>query len=138
MMMDGWNMKARTLWFIIGGLVILPIILAIIFDQPDPAPLRAKVYMLLTRSHDIVAKLRKCALENTNEFVTVEAAKQKGFLKDDDLAFIKAEWCVLSPFTANTPTNIVILELPVIYEGRRRGRIVWNADYSGQFIGPIE
>ncbi len=81
-----------------------------------------------------MGKLHQCVWANTNEIVTAQFAKQKGFLTDEDLAFINSAQCVFTPFTGNTPTNVVLLELPFIYEGQRRGQIIWKADFSGQMV----
>ena len=88
----------------------------------------------MLRTADVMGKLHKCIWAHTNDTVTILFAKQKGFLTDEDMAFIKSAQCVFTPFTVNTSTNVVILELPFIYEGQRRGQIVWKADFSGQMV----
>lgn len=127
-------MKRIAQWLALGVLVLLLGLLVIFMNRPARAPLHDNARTLMLRCADVMGKLHKCAWVHTNDVVTILFAKQKGFLADEDMAFIEAAQCVFTPFTVNTPTNVVILELPFIYEGRRRGQIVWKADFSGQMV----
>jgi hypothetical protein len=127
-------MKKRAQRLVLGGLVLLLGLLLIFINRPVRPPLHDSARALMLRSAAVMGKLHQCVWANTNEIVTAQFAKQKGFLTDEDLAFINSAQCVFTPFTGNTPTNVVLLELPFIYEGQRRGQIIWKADFSGQMV----
>lgn len=100
------------------------------------APVNERIHEARLRSAPMVDQMLRCAELNTNAVVTLGTAHALGYLSSADLEVLQSNNAEVKPFTVNSPPDLVILTLPVIYKGELRATLIYRRDGSGMCSRP--
>ena len=131
-------MRAMTPLELVITLIWIVILVGMFFpaftrSEPEWSDQRRQI---AKSSRHIVTQLLKFQADHPTEKTTLDAARAAGYLSATDIEFCSTSQAAFTPFDVRTPTNTVIFQIPVIYRGELKSRVVFTMTGDSRYEPP--
>ena len=116
--------------------IIIVILVGILIPARSEPPWSYERRRIAESGRHIVRQLLAFQADHPTEKSTLEGARAAAYLNATDLEFYVTSQGTFTPFDSHTPSNTVILDIPVVYRGEIKSRVIFELTGRARYEPP--